>query len=138
MKGLINGLQHIGIPTNNMADSESFYEGLGFKSYYKTFSKSGGHWVLFMKLGNLVLEFYEMDHPSGLAGAFDHISLDCNDIESVYRRAQERGDCILSDGIESREFGEKGVRYIIIEGPNKERLEINEDVNVTLFGLRPS
>ena len=57
-------------------------------------------------------------------GAIDHIALNVPDIEPVYALAKESGYKFLeSDGIVDLPFWEKGIRYFLIEGPNKEVIE---------------
>lgn len=114
------GLQHIGIPTDNPAGTEAFYEKLGFVTVYRTATASGP--VIFTELGNLQLEIYQQQ-PARTAGAIDHIAIDVTDIEACYIWAQENGMDIISNGIESHVFWDNGIRYFIIAGPNAEKIE---------------
>ena len=109
------GLQHIGIPTDDPAGTEAFYEKLGFVTVYRTATASGP--VIFTELGNLQLEIYQQK-PARTAGA-----IDVTDIEACYIWAQENGMDIISNGIESHAFWDNGIRYFIIAGPNAEKIE---------------
>jgi len=116
------GVQHIGIPTGNLKASEAFYTALGFTVAHRGLVAAKNQHVLFMQLGNLMLELYE-DNPALRDGSIDHIALNCTDIEAACSLVKDLGCRFLSDGICSLDFWENGIRYFIIEGPNKERLE---------------
>lgn len=53
----------------------------------------------------------------------NHIALNCLDIEKAYAAALNQKHLVLSNGIEALDFWERGVRFFIIQGPNKERIE---------------
>ena len=42
----VNGIQHIGIPTNDLAATKEFYIGLGFELVYETLDQEVAHAVL--------------------------------------------------------------------------------------------
>lgn len=120
------GLQHIGLPTNNMDATISFYESLGFTTKYQTINQKANERVAFLELNSLLIEAYE-NHQAALAsGAIDHIAINVKNIDSAYRLAQEQGLEIVSNGIEALPFWDNGVKFFIILGPNKERIEFNE------------
>ena len=48
------------------------------------------------------------------------------DAEAAYALAKEQGYTVVSDGVEFLPFWENGVKFFILEGPNKERLEFNQ------------
>ena len=48
------GLQHIGIPTNDMDKTVEFYKKIGFEVAHET--KDGDVRVVFLKLRDLILE----------------------------------------------------------------------------------
>ena len=121
-----SGLQHVGLPTNNMDETIAFYEGLGFTNVYETVNEAANERVAFLQCGNLTLEAYENKQAALRSGAIDHLALDVKDIEGCYAQAQAQGYEIVSNGIEELPFWEKGVRFFILLGPNTERLEFNE------------
>ena len=125
-KALSKGLQHIGIPTNDMKKTGEFYESLGFEAVYRTWNEAAGEDVAFFRLGNLTLEVYENGQAVMKSGAIDHIAIDVTDVEAAYALAQEQGLQIVSNGIEALPFWEKGVRFFIVLGPNQERVEFNQ------------
>lgn len=119
----LKGLQHIGLPTDCFEKTITFYEGLGFVKEYETFLKDLDQRVAFLQMDNLVLEIYEEKDTVKRAGAIDHFSLDCTDVEKVYGEIKDNGYEIVSKGIESLPFWENGIKFFIIEGPNKEKIE---------------
>lgn len=119
-----DGLQHIGIPTEDLKATKDFYEGLGFSTALEAVVPGDQH-IDFLQFGNILLECYE-EPAVGKAGAINHISINCQDIEAAFAFVQEKGYKVLSNGIERLPLWEKGVAYFIIEGPNKERLELNQ------------
>lgn len=120
----INGIQHIGLPTASMADTQSFYEGLGFEIAFGINNK--GSEVKFFKLGNLVIEAYEKSDAVQMPGAIDHIALDVKDIESAFDAAKQNGYEMLDEEIQFLPFWAKGVKFFTIMGPNKEKIEFSQ------------
>jgi catechol 2,3-dioxygenase-like lactoylglutathione lyase family enzyme len=114
------GIQHIGIPTNDMNATKDFYLSLGFEVAFETVTDCP---VCFLKLGNMVVETYENGQALMKPGAVDHISLDSSDIEAAFEFAKKGGYKLLGDKIESLPFWKNGVRFFKIEGPNKETIE---------------
>lgn len=121
-KMYINGLQHIGIPVENMEVSIGFYESLGFKKIYEVHYEPKEQWICFMELGGLALELYE-ETGSKTDGAINHIALNCLDIGMEYDEVSGLGYEVVSHGIEDMDIWPKGVRFFIIKGPDQERIE---------------
>jgi catechol 2,3-dioxygenase-like lactoylglutathione lyase family enzyme len=119
LKDYSNGIQHVGIPTNNLNATIEFYQKLGFEIVHKAQIDCK---VCFLKLGNLFIEAYENGQAVLKPGAIDHISLDCTDIDTAYAEAQEAGFRVSGE-IEFLPFWTKGVRFFKIEGPGKEIIE---------------
>ena len=116
----VNGLQHIGIPTNDMDKTLSLYKKLGFEIALET--KDGETRVAFLKLKDLVLETYENGQAALRDGAIDHIAIDVKDIDAAYAYVSGLGIKILAE-ITFLPFWTNGVKFFIAEGPNLERLE---------------
>ena len=57
IKDFCTGVQHIGLPTNDLAKTISFYQSLGFTTAYRT--NNQGEEVAFLQLHNLVIETYQ-------------------------------------------------------------------------------
>ena len=120
-----DGVQHIGVPVGNMEETVKFYEELGFENVHRAVINEGKTHVSFLKFQNLVMEFYE-EEPAMQAGAINHIAINCTDIDAAYAYALQKGYKIVSSEIEALPFWEKGIRFFIIEGPNRERIEIDQ------------
>lgn len=120
------GIQHIGIPTNDIETTITFYKKLGFEIAFETVNKEADERVAFLKLGTLVVETYENKAAKLEAGAIDHVAIDVKDIEEVYSYINETGLNSTSDTIHFLPFWENGVRFFTIEGPNKEKVEFSQ------------
>lgn len=120
------GLQHVGLPTNDLKATIAFYEGLGFETVYQVKNEAAGEDVAFLRLKNLTIEAYENGRAAMQSGAIDHIAIDVDDVEAAYRLAQEQGYQIVSNGVEFLLFWQKGVKFFILLGPNQERVEFNQ------------
>ena len=120
------GLQHVGLPTNDLKATIAFYESLGFETVYQVRNEAAGEDVAFLRLKNLTIEAYENGQAAMQSGAIDHIAIDVDDVEAAYRLAQEQGYRIVSNGVEFLPFWQKGVKFFILLGPNQERVEFNQ------------
>lgn len=114
------GLQHVGIPTEDMDGSIRFYTGLGFENIHETLN--GASRVVFLQLKDLVVEIWE-GPSTGRSGAIDHIAINVSDVEAVYRTVTGAGLSAIEGKICELPFWELGVRYFTIEGLNAERIE---------------
>jgi len=117
----LTGLQHIGIPTKDVAATMAFYQSLGFTNVWQT--EKGD--VVFLRLGNLTVETYLSD-TNPCTGAIDHIAIDVTDIRKVYDTVKAAGYQLIDPEVITLPFFEKGCCYFMIEGPNKERVEFNQ------------
>lgn len=120
------GLQHVGLPTNDLKATIAFYESLGFETVYQVRNEAAGEDVAFLRLKNLTIEAYENGQAAMQSGAIDHIAIDVSDVEAAYRLAQEQGYQIVSNGVEFLPFWQNGVKFFILLGPNQERVEFNQ------------
>lgn len=77
------GLQHIGIPTNDIGVTIAFYEKLGFSIALRTVNEEANEQVAFLRLGDLMIETYENRQAAMTSGAVDHIAIDVKDIEAA-------------------------------------------------------
>ena len=122
----ITGIQHVGVPTDDIQKSILFYKGLGFGIVWQTINEQDGTSVVFLQLGNLIMEVYENKQASMKSGAIDHIALNVTDIDAVFSKIKELGYEMLDDNIRLLHFWEYGVRFFTIIGPNKEKIEFCE------------
>lgn len=123
MEECATGLAHIGIPTDDITETVLFYTELGFEVAHTTTDPETGGQVVFLKLGNLMIETYERDNPAKCWGAIEHIAIDVKDVEAAYDLIGKRALNTLNDEIHFLPYWENGVRYFTIEGPNKEKVE---------------
>ena len=121
-KKIATGLQHIGLPTNDMEKTLAFYTALGFEVAHQTML--GDTAVAFFNLGNLMIEAYQNGQAVGKAGAVDHIAINVTDIVEARRIADEMGLNVIE--ADELPFWDNGVKYFTILGPNNEKLEFNQ------------
>lgn len=126
IKKQITGIQHIGIPTNDIKKTIEFYKGIGFEVAYETVVEATNEKVAFLKMKNIMTETYENQSAEMKAGAIDHIALDVNDINHVYKEVKSAGYTMVHDSVQFLPFWEKGVKFFTIIGPNEEKLEFSE------------
>ncbi|MDO4156933.1 MAG: VOC family protein [Oscillospiraceae bacterium] len=120
------GIQHIGIPTNNIDTTITFYETLGFSVVLRTVNEEANEQVAFLQLGNLMIETYENHQAAMQSGAIDHIAIDVKDIASALEFVNAKGMNNTNDVIHFIPFWENGVKFFKIEGPNKEMIEFSQ------------
>lgn len=122
----LNGVQHIGIPTNDLEKTIAFYHSLGFTTAYRTVNEKADEPVAFLQSGNLMIEAYENRNAVQKTGAIDHIALDVKDIDSLFEKIHAAGFRLLDTSVQSLPFWEHGVRFFTIIGPNAEKIEFCE------------
>lgn len=126
IKNYCTGIQHIGIPTNDIEETISFYESLGFHVALATLNKKANEMVAFMQLHNLVIETYENKSATLQSGAIDHIAIDVKNIDSLFEEIKAKGFSLLDMQVRSLPFWDNGVKFFTITGPNKEKIEFCE------------
>ncbi len=122
----VKGLQHLGIPTNDITATVAFYEKIGFDVTLETVNEASGEKVVFLQQGNLVIETYENKQAVLVHGAIDHVCIDVDDIEAIYEIAKEAGLDIIDAGIQFLPFWENGVKFFNVLGPNHEKVEFGQ------------
>ena len=86
----LNGIQHVGIPTNDIEMTIAFYEKLGFEIAFRTVNEAADEKVAFLKLGTLVIETYENKAAALKPGAIDHVAIDVKNIEKTQHPNHQR------------------------------------------------
>lgn len=119
---LATGVQHIGVPTNDIAKTIAFYESLGFVNAHQV--DNNGEMVAFLKLGDLVIETYQNGRAVGSAGAVDHIAINVTDVDAARSIADKMGLNVIEAG--QLPFWSNGVKYFTVTGPNGEKIEFNQ------------
>ncbi|MEA4415756.1 MFS transporter [Klebsiella pneumoniae] len=125
MRELINTIAHIGYQVSDLTRSLAFYEPLGFQRQQR-FSKpspQGTIEVAFLEMAGAVLELYQL--PAGTPFdaprcGIDHLALEVSDLDAVQQRLAELGYPIDEGPTE-----EDNVRFLLIRGPDGERLEFD-------------
>lgn len=124
IKDFCTGIQHVGIPTNNIKETIVFYEQLGFE--IELLTQNGNETVCFLRMHNLVIETYENRAATMTSGAIDHIALDVKNIDSLFEAVKAKGLKMLDIHVNSLPFWENGVKFFTILGPNNEKVEFCE------------
>lgn len=120
----ITGIQHIGLPTNDIEKTIEFYKALGFEVASTCDLPTDK--VAFLKLKNICIETYQgigEDYAKGFDGAIDHICVDVDDIEATWEAVKAAGLKPMADEIEFLPFWEKGVRFFKVLDPNNAPVE---------------
>ena len=139
IKDFTIGVQHIGIPTNDIKKTIEFFQLLGFDIAFRTIN--GPEEVAFLQLHNLVIETY-LNHQAKMEyGAIDHIAIDVKNIDALFEEVKAKAIeaekvatekqatslfRMLDTQVNGLPFWEKGVKFFTIEGPNKEKIEFCE------------
>ena len=125
IKDFTTGVQHIGIPTDDIEKTIEFYQALGFETALRTINATEE--VAFLQLHNLTIETYQNRQAKMEYGAIDHIAIDVKDIENLFNVVKEAGTFkMLDKQVNSLPFWENGVKFFTIEGPNREKIEFCE------------
>ena len=125
IKGFTTGVQHIGIPTNDINKTIEFYQALGFETALRTVN--GTEEVAFLQLYNLMIETYQNHQAKMEYGAIDHIAIDVKNIEDLFDEIKGAGTFkMLDTQVNGLPFWSNGVKFFTIEGPNKEKIEFCE------------
>ncbi len=124
VKEYITGLQHVGLPVQDMELTLEFYRNLGFEEAFSTFNQ--GSRVVFMQQKGLVVEIYEQEKTERIPGVIEHLALDVTDIEKTFEIAKAQGYEILDNEIQFLPFWKHGVKFFTIVGPNGEKIEFSQ------------
>ena len=119
---IATGLQHIGVPTNDIEATIRFYTALGFEVAHR--ADNNGEQVAFLRLGDLTIETYQNGKAVGQAGAVDHIAINVTDVDEARHIADAMKLEVIEEG--QLPFWTNGVKYFTILGPNREKLEFNQ------------
>ncbi|AKP36598.1 VOC family protein [Leuconostoc mesenteroides] len=119
-----SGLQHVGIPSSSLEQSEVFWTKLGFK---KTGDFPAGN-VIFMQRENLVIETWSGDEVAGKPGAINHISMDTTDADAAFDAANAEGFTLIDSEVQHLPFWDKGIKFFNLQGPDGVIVEFCEIV----------
>ncbi len=136
----LRSIQHIGIPTVDIRKSVQWYqEKLDFHLMgdYAIPTPGGDVQIAFLEKDGLVLEFYQLvgedleETRRRRHGHIDHITLDVLDVRRAMETTLQRGANLdaeyTPDGpVEGPQYWTAGVSYVFVDGPNGERIELNQ------------
>lgn len=125
------GLAHIGVLVSDLNISQAFYENiLGFHKVWGNInpSKEGDIEVVFVVKDGLMIELIKMPKCKERGdGIIDHFAISVNDLESVIEELKEKKVVFEDDSYcEAPHVFTGGSRWIILRGPDNERIELNE------------
>lgn len=119
------GFNHVGIPVNDMDRTIAFYEKLDL---HKVMDKiCNGTRFVFMQNGTMLIEFFENHQADGVTGSVNHFCMNTPDVEAAYDLLKDQV-IMVSNGIEFLPFWEHGTKYFIFEGPDKEHIELCQNL----------
>lgn len=107
----IVGVAHVGLPTNDLQKTVEFYKSLGFEVIMQSYNEKAGEKVAFLQIKNYCIETFENGQAAMSDGAYQHVALDVEDIESMYQKICNEKYTVITDGIEELPFWEKGVKF---------------------------
>lgn len=119
----ITGIAHVGIPTNDLEKTKQFYNALGFETTYEVYNETEKEKVAFLQLGDYCIETFENRQAAMREGAYQHVALNVDDVESLFQELKEKNYEVIHDEIQFLPFWTKGVRFFMVKGPNKETIE---------------
>ncbi len=122
IKQNITGLDHVGLPTDDIERTIAFYAYLGFEVAHR--ADNAGEQVAFLSKDGFVIETYQNGQAARRAGAVDHIALSVRDIDAAYEACRAQRLPMAQAEIRFLPFWERGVRFFILEGPNGEKVEL--------------
>lgn len=139
LKGVLKGVQHLGIPVIDLNETVKWYENiLGFKEIYRTTIDNKGLNVAFLKSENLIIEAYQLSGDeyekikSRSRGHISHVAVYVKDIEAALEQVASKG-IVLDDSTKDgsvliENFWSKGVKYVNLIGPNNEKIELTDNL----------
>ena len=126
-----NALAHIGVYVSNLKESQGFYENiLGFHKVWENTNVSleGDVKVVFVEKEDLIIELIKLPIlEERRDGVIDHFAIAVKEIDQVIADLKDRG-VEFEDGSYSiaPHVFEQGSKWIMLRGPNGERIELNE------------
>ncbi|GLB46051.1 lactoylglutathione lyase [Philodulcilactobacillus myokoensis] len=116
------GIQHVGIPTDDLEKTIKFYKTLGFTKAGQF--KNGKQTCAFMKYNNIMIETWSGDPVTHKDGAINHFAMNCTDAEKAFKEAKKLGLHILSDKPQViPTYWDNGIKFFHVLGPNHEHVE---------------
>jgi catechol 2,3-dioxygenase-like lactoylglutathione lyase family enzyme len=122
MEGKLRGVHHIALVTRNVEESVSFYRDLlGFTEVERFFDEGEEADIVFLSLGNTLLELLTPRREEVLPPASFHLAFAVEGVEEVFAELVARGVPVVRALCESH-----GFHYAYFRGPMGEIVEIVE------------
>lgn len=126
-----NGLAHIGVLVSDLRVSQNFYEQtLGFHKIWENTNPSpeGDVKVVFVEKNGLTIELIKMPKPRERRdGIIDHFAISVINLEGVIEELKEKGVAFEEGSYcQAPYVFERGSKWIMLRGPDNERIELNE------------
>lgn len=138
----LTGVQHLGIFVPDLEAAKTWYvDKLGFRVQAEPSFQADGetYHLAFLEHDDMVLELVQPPAAQRPAvaqrshGVIDHFALDVIDIDSALSAARARGarqDSSTPDRPVDFDLWEKGVRYVFLSGPQGEKVELNQRLDL--------
>lgn len=142
LEGNLTGVQHLGVFVPDLDAAKAWYvDKLGFRVQAEPSFEMGGdtYHLAFLERGDVVLELVQPPAAERAAvaershGLIDHFALDAVDVESAVAAARAKGaeqEASTPDRWVDFPLWEKGVRYVFLQGPRGEKVELNERLDL--------
>ncbi|MFL9147743.1 VOC family protein [Escherichia coli] len=126
MRELIQNIAHIGYQVSDMTRSLAFYLPLGFRIQQRFSKRSpkGDIEVAFIEMAGTVLELYQVPESTAFDTprcGIDHIALEVSSLDALMAALE-----VLGYPLDEGPVEESLVRFVLIRGPDGERLEFDE------------
>lgn len=130
-------VDHVSVQTNNFDKALDFYSQiLGLSIVKKPFSFKGRR-LCYLNAGNINIELYSVkssDTPAaeyaGNRGGLDHIAFIVEDLDREIQRLRREGIRIIKEPFYPPIEDKHKPRIAFIEGPDKQEIELREEVRL--------
>jgi len=140
----LRSVQHLGIPVVDYEKAKNWYKQIlefNIANEYTLPADGDEIKVAFMEKGDITIELYRLV-SDGLGeihtrshGHIDHFTIDVLDIDQALAEVKSKGaklDSSTPEGpLELNTFWSKGVRYVFLQGPQGEKIELNQRLDLS-------
>ncbi len=131
LKERIQKLHHVGIPTGNMDATIAYYEkkqGMTL-TYRKKIHVPIKIELAFLQKADKVIELFStpsMGKTPVEGGGIDHVAFLVDNATETFYEAKSQGYDVKSMTLQELPIYEHGIRYFMVQGPDKELVEFME------------
>ncbi len=120
---------HVGIAVNDIEESINFYERIGFTLEQQYLLTENCHIkAAFLAFNGFIIELYQDLQAKPIntnVGNINHIAISVSSLKDMVKII-EKYDIPIIEGPKELPFGDNGMVYIVVEGPMKEKIELDE------------